>query len=257
MERRKFVIGLGSLAAGGAAATGTGAFSAAQITGRDADIEVSGDAGSLVALVPGQSSKFSSDRSVTPTVGDNRVRQEDGELLIDFTDSAGGSGINYNSTYQVGAVGWANSSFSEAPNALDVEKSDVLYGDSANPSEPVIQEDPAFAVINQTDTEIKINLAYNDVTTPANGDAALLAEPGVPGDDNSTTSGNEQGEVELGASIGAGVGGLNATLPSGKGISFSVLAVMGDPETTSNGTVDSNDDWEGSIKLTAEEATNF
>jgi len=42
MERRKFVIGLGSLVAGGAAATGTGAFTTASVE-RNADIRVSND----------------------------------------------------------------------------------------------------------------------------------------------------------------------------------------------------------------------
>ncbi|MES3160593.1 MAG: hypothetical protein PPP55_03370, partial [Halorubrum sp.] len=53
MERRKFTIGLGALATGSAAAIGTGAFSAAFVGDRDANITVSGDADALLALRPG------------------------------------------------------------------------------------------------------------------------------------------------------------------------------------------------------------
>ncbi|QKY20402.1 DUF1102 domain-containing protein [Halolamina sp. CBA1230] len=49
MERRKFVIGLGSLAAGGAAAMGTGAFSGVQAD-RDISVEVAGDASAYLQM---------------------------------------------------------------------------------------------------------------------------------------------------------------------------------------------------------------
>ena len=52
MERRKFVVGLGALAAGSSAAMGTGAFSAFEAD-RDADIAVTNDAEAYVALEPG------------------------------------------------------------------------------------------------------------------------------------------------------------------------------------------------------------
>ncbi|WP_276270691.1 hypothetical protein [Haloarcula litorea] len=51
MQRRKFLIGLGSLAAGSAAATGTGAFTSASAE-RNADIVTAGDAGAFLKLAP-------------------------------------------------------------------------------------------------------------------------------------------------------------------------------------------------------------
>ncbi|UWG49266.1 DUF1102 family protein (plasmid) [Halalkaliarchaeum sp. AArc-CO] len=51
MERRKFVIGLGSLAAGGAAAMGSGAFSMATVQ-RDVTVQTTGDANAVVGLYP-------------------------------------------------------------------------------------------------------------------------------------------------------------------------------------------------------------
>jgi hypothetical protein len=56
MERRKFVVGLGSLAAGSAAAVGTGAFTSVTAD-RGIDVSVSADNGALLGLgpVPGNS----------------------------------------------------------------------------------------------------------------------------------------------------------------------------------------------------------
>jgi hypothetical protein len=51
MERRKFILGAGALAAGGAAAIGSGAFSQAEVR-RNATVAVGDDSGSLVGLEP-------------------------------------------------------------------------------------------------------------------------------------------------------------------------------------------------------------
>jgi hypothetical protein len=53
MQRRKFVVGLGSLAAGGAAAMGTGAFTSATTPDRDLSVSVDADDESMIALKPG------------------------------------------------------------------------------------------------------------------------------------------------------------------------------------------------------------
>jgi len=87
MKRRKFVIGLGSLTAGGAAATGTGAFSA-MTADRDADIEVVNDASALVAL--------------DPQLPSETVREENGELYIDTDPNNEDTGLNPNSEYHFG-----------------------------------------------------------------------------------------------------------------------------------------------------------
>ena len=49
MERRKFVVGLGSLAAGGAAAMGTGAFASVEAT-RSVNVNVAGDQSAYLGL---------------------------------------------------------------------------------------------------------------------------------------------------------------------------------------------------------------
>ena len=99
MERRKFVIGLGALAAGSSAAVGTGALTAAELGERDVDIAVSSDENALVGLRPGDS---------------DLVDLNDDQLEISFDADnhdvgAGGpgtgDGVNPDSTYQIGDIG--------------------------------------------------------------------------------------------------------------------------------------------------------
>ena len=89
MERRKFVIGLGALAAGSAAATGTGAFSQMTTTGRDMTVDIVNDDAASIALVPGSNS------------GKVAFIDDHGDLTIDL---GADSGINTNSHYLFGDV---------------------------------------------------------------------------------------------------------------------------------------------------------
>ena len=152
MERRKFVIGLGSLAAGGAAATGTGAFSAAQLDNRNVDIGVSTDEDALIGLSAG------SDELVT--------QDSNGKLNISFNADEGGDGVNPDSTYQVGAIGTtgedAITSYVDS-TSLDpsVSTSDIIYGEASDASEPTIDGDPAFSILNQSDNDYNIELFYD------------------------------------------------------------------------------------------------
>ena len=88
MERRKFVIGLGALAAGSSAAVGTGAFSQMTTDPRDASISVVNDSGSLIALKAGANAET------------DKIAYEDtnGDLVIEAED------INTNSEYLFGDV---------------------------------------------------------------------------------------------------------------------------------------------------------
>jgi len=85
MQRRKFVIGLGALASGTAAAVGTGAFTSASVEDRAINVEVTGDADSRVALVAGESEDI--------------YQNEEGQLQLDL---AGDDGVNINSVYEWG-----------------------------------------------------------------------------------------------------------------------------------------------------------
>ncbi|UWG46457.1 DUF1102 family protein [Halanaeroarchaeum sp. HSR-CO] len=86
MQRRKFLATVGSLAAGSAAAIGTGAFTTASAD-RSVTVEVENDLNSKIALVPGGHSGIEIN--------------DDGELEIDLM-APGDNGVNINSTYTWG-----------------------------------------------------------------------------------------------------------------------------------------------------------
>jgi hypothetical protein len=110
MQRRKFVVGLGSLAAGGAAAMGTGAFSQFNSGDRTIEVETVGDASAYIALQrPDNGLSDSGD-----TRNGNFVEFENNKLRLDFTsdnptsarssdpeegNNIGGKGVNPDSTY--------------------------------------------------------------------------------------------------------------------------------------------------------------
>lgn len=133
MNRRKLILGLGTLTAGLAAASGSGAFSAAQIKEREANIQVVNDAGALIGLKP------------NPDVAG--VNDDGGELTIDLEDP----GINQNSTYQFGLF---------ATNANVSASGDFPF--TAN--EPSLrtngQFDSAFLIANQTDNQQLLEIDY-------------------------------------------------------------------------------------------------
>ena len=93
MERRKFVIGMGSLAAGSAAAVGTGAFTSVEAE-RDVTVEVGGDNDAYLGLEAERDDIISDD-------GDS------GQLTIDLgseTTEEGGEGFNQEAITKVEGV---------------------------------------------------------------------------------------------------------------------------------------------------------
>jgi len=82
MQRRKFIAGIGSLTAAGAAGIGTGAFNFANVE-RSAEISVTGDTDAFLAL--------KSESQYTNNSGD--------KLAFDWESQNGGLGINEDSDY--------------------------------------------------------------------------------------------------------------------------------------------------------------
>ena len=107
MQRRKFIIGTGALAAGGAAAMGSGAFTQATAT-RQVDINVVNDTEGYMSFVVDNDEVQN---------GQYATLNEDGEVVLSFTGEAGtnsfggpaGQGVNANSVYYFdGVFGIAN-----------------------------------------------------------------------------------------------------------------------------------------------------
>jgi hypothetical protein len=101
MERRKFVVGLGSLAAGGAAVVGTGAFASVEAT-RTVGVNVAGDANAYLGL-----------EETSPYAETNGK-----ELTLDFSGNGnGGHGINADSVSTFDGVFRMTNN---GPNDLDI-----------------------------------------------------------------------------------------------------------------------------------------
>jgi hypothetical protein len=87
MDRRKFLVGMGSLAAGGAAVMGTGAFTSVKAD-RSITVQTAGDASAYLKLEPQPSS---------PNANAHVETNPNGTIKINVADtSAGGSGVNKN-----------------------------------------------------------------------------------------------------------------------------------------------------------------
>lgn len=132
VKRRKVLFGIGAIAAGGAAATATGAFSSAQMN-RDAEIDVVDDSDGLVALEAGN------DSAVWET--------DSGEMKIDIDPDDNDAGVNVNSRYQIGY-----------PKGHDVDVVSDAPDGSAHPEADL--SDAAFQITNQDSVEHKIKTKY-------------------------------------------------------------------------------------------------
>jgi hypothetical protein len=122
VKRRKFLIGAGSLIAGGAAATGTGAFTTMESGDRTTEVTVASDAESYIGLKG--TSRYAN--------GDS---QEGGKLALDFTGdvtfSYNGDGVNPDSTYRfddvfsiINAIAGRNEDYGDGQN----DDNDQLLG---------------------------------------------------------------------------------------------------------------------------------
>jgi len=88
MERRKFVVGLGALTTGTAAATGTGALSIQEST-RDVNVDIASDSDGTLAF------------STHPSSLENTqfVETTDGQVTLQFDGQGENDGLNPDSTY--------------------------------------------------------------------------------------------------------------------------------------------------------------
>jgi hypothetical protein len=94
MDRRKFIAGLGSLTAAGAAGIGTGAFTSVSAD-RAVAVEVADDSSAFLMFDPGLKS----------STNDAFASYEDGQLVLDFDETdAGGQGVNHDAVSQFDQV---------------------------------------------------------------------------------------------------------------------------------------------------------
>jgi hypothetical protein len=181
---------MGALASGAAASVGTGAFTAMQADGREANIDVVSDANALIGLKAGETDL------VTGT--------SDGQLAIDFDLDGGGDGVNPNSTYQVGGLGGFNmGNLQQVPGDPTVSPN---VADVGVDMETDIEDEHAFMVMNQSGNEQQIEVAYEpNEEFPDDARVYLVAlypeGPGTSAQEEGLAVGDVSGENDKSASI--------------------------------------------------------
>ena len=204
MERRKFVVGLGALAAGSSAALGTGAFSQATVPDREITVQVADtDEEGAVGLSPGNTNVADFDES--------------GNLYIDLNKGLdhGGNGMNPNSTYHLGGEFRTPAEFPATPGQDEFDR-------------------PLFELTNQSNETRRVTCRLEWIDGPsdaeisglswhADGDEENVRTVSVDANDTSDNtamddvepgdklpfimvveSGSEEGEIEAQMTFGAG-----------------------------------------------------
>ncbi|SFP68028.1 hypothetical protein SAMN05216277_10638 [Halolamina pelagica] len=125
---------------------GTGAFTAAELDGREADISVVDDTNGLIGLDAGTTELVSNDGGANSN-----------ELVIDFNpDDHDGEGVNPNSKYQVGGMGGIGN-LDEVPGN---PTNDLTLEDLAIDTTSDIEEHYAFRLLNQSGSDHAVEVTY-------------------------------------------------------------------------------------------------
>jgi hypothetical protein len=184
---------------------------------RESDINVVNDAQGLIALVDD-----------TPS---DVVREENGELVIDFTAGGNAGGVNTDSYYRVGNV--ANYNFVGQAG-----------GSSSDP-----YDDPAFYLVNNDTVEHDVTLTFTLDESPSEGSQLIIVaqdkehkvdmnDPGayIQVGDNQYADPNSD-STETGPYSGI-------TLPSGGKAGVSIVVMSGEDST--------GDDLSGTLTVSAD-----
>jgi hypothetical protein len=202
MDRRKFLIGMGSLAAGGAAASGTGAFSAARLS-RSASVGIANDSNAFIQLATGGAEG-----------AQKRVERTGGEFQIDFGASGSGNGVNDDSRYQIGAMDddAAGDQLDEGTGSPTEFKS--LYDEdtqpaAASPGTPYAPDSDtdqsAFVVRNRSGQLLNVQIGYRlpdtDERSNEDDDGAILF---LQGHASAIEAGNNNANTETDSAVATG-----------------------------------------------------
>lgn len=205
MDRRKFLIGMGSLAAGGAAASGTGAFSAARLS-RSASVGIANDSNAFIQLATGGAEG-----------AEKRVTRTGGEFQIDFgREEYSGNGVNDDSRYQIGAMdddaagdqldeGLGSDTEFKSLYDTDTEPSAKSPGTPYAPDSETDQS--AFVVRNRSGQLLNVQIGYRlrdtdtDAKSNEDDDGAILF---LQGHASAIESGNNNDNTETDSAVATG-----------------------------------------------------
>ena len=200
MNRRDVVVGLGGLVGAGALASGTGAFSAAEVT-RESSITVVDDSQGLVGLVPNEE------------VAGVKTNSNQLTIVLGTDDEPG---VNVSSVYQFGKFATDEDVEDITGDTFSVVTSD----DPADLSADQDSLDSAFAVVNQSTQDLDVTLTF-DLEDEMDGGTEYAFELQSSKDGTGSREGKTKTPIEGGS--------LTGTLSVGEsfGVSFIVNALDG------------------------------
>jgi hypothetical protein len=155
MERRKFLLGIGALAASGAAAIGTGAFDSGRLDGRAMRLNVAGsDQTAAVSIIEGSANGI----NVDYPGNDNKAQLTVLNVNVDAT-------LNYDSAFTIvnRDYGGSEGNF-EAYFKLDNSDRGQYVYKNGNPRDPVNSESRAAPVDIGTSEDFGIHIDTHDLS---------------------------------------------------------------------------------------------
>ena len=178
MQRRKFIAAMGSLAAGGAAATGTGAFTTARVN-RQIRVNVAGDANAYVGL-DGSISEYAQTNNKELALTFNGAGGQNGNGLNKEADTAfrnvfklvnnGTNEVTFELTTGIDegnqdypsnspmALLWSDNEFNDTNNTSPIDENIYYFPDSSKPQDPT--DDSEYGPDSQELTLSSGNSAY-------------------------------------------------------------------------------------------------
>ena len=157
MQRRKYLAAIGSLAAGGAAATGTGAFTQTTVPNRSVTVQIAGsDANGALGLEPNDEL-------------DSVYLNGNNELEINLTEALdGAAGMNPSSSLWIG--GNEDDTFSN-----------IRVGEGQLPDTKGTLDSPAFTIENQSTSLRRVRIEAEAVSLPDDAELMTLVLESGPG----------------------------------------------------------------------------
>ncbi|SMO45424.1 hypothetical protein SAMN06264867_102215 [Halorubrum cibi] len=217
---------------------GTGAFTAAELDGRKANIEVVDDTDGLIGLEAGTSQLVSNDGGANGN-----------ELVIDFDVDGPGDGVNPNSKYQVGGLGGIGN-LDEVPGnpTLDTTVEDVAIDTDSD-----IEDYYAFRLLNQSGSDQAIEVEYETNSDfPSEAEVYMVSQyeegSGDPEQTSSLIASATPDDREA-SIIYSDDTDYSTDVDSGKDVKISLLVVVDDAET--------DDDLGGNIVVRAGSHDDF
>jgi hypothetical protein len=200
---------------------GTGAFTAAELSGREANINVVNDTNGLIGLQAGDSELVSNDG------GSNG-----NELAINFNPSSGdGTGVNPNSKYQVGGLGGIGN-LDEVPGnpTLPTTIEDIAIDTNSD-----IEGNHAFSLLNQSGSDQAVEVTFEaNSSFPSDAEVYMVSKYEEGSGDSEETSAlvaTATPNAREASIIYSNETQYSTDVDSGTDVKVSILVVVGDAAT--------------------------